>query len=175
MTGAPYRPIDFGVTAVDLRPMAGGTVRVTARTPLGPYPVRNTDRLLHWADRTPGVSYMAKRGADRTWRHLSYAQALASARALGQALLDRGLSAERPLLILSENDLENAQFALAAQYVGVAHAPVSTAYSLISRDFEKLRHIVRLTTPGLVFAASGARYGAAIRAAVPADVEVVVT
>ena len=76
MTGAPYRPIDFGVTAVDLRPMAGGTVRVTARTPLGPYPVRNTDRLLHWADRTPGVSYMAKRGADRTWRHLSYAQAL---------------------------------------------------------------------------------------------------
>ncbi|MBP7659906.1 MAG: feruloyl-CoA synthase [Burkholderiaceae bacterium] len=175
MTGAPYRPIDFGVTAVDLRPMAGATVRVMARTPLGSYPVRNTDRLLHWADRTPHASYMAKRGADRTWRHLSYAQALASARALGQALLDRGLSAERPLLILSENDLENAQLALAAQYVGVAHAPVSTAYSLISRDFEKLRHIVRLTTPGLVFAASGARYGAAIRAAVPPDVEVVVT
>ncbi|MBP8306960.1 MAG: feruloyl-CoA synthase [Burkholderiaceae bacterium] len=175
MSDAPYRPIDFGVTAVDLRPMAGGAVHVTARTPLGSYPARNTDRLLHWADKTPGVSYMAKRGTDRAWRHLSYAQALGGARALGQALLERGLSAERPLLILSENDLENAQLALAAQYVGVAHAPVSTAYSLISRDFEKLRHIVRLTTPGLVFAASGARYGAAIRAAVPSDVEVVVT
>ena len=140
MIEAPYRPIGFGVTEVDLRPMAGGAVRVTARTPLGPYPVRNTDRLLHWARQTPGVSYMARRGADRAWRHLSYAQALDSARSLGQGLLDRGLSAERPLLILSENDLENAQLALAAQYVGVAHAPVSTAYSLISRDFEKLRH-----------------------------------
>ena len=67
MSDAPYRPIDFGVTAVDLRPMAGGAVRVTARTPLGSYPVRNTDRLLLWADKTPGVSYMAKRGADRAW------------------------------------------------------------------------------------------------------------
>ena len=96
MTGAPYRPIDFGVTAVDLRPMAGGTVRVTARTPLGPYPVRNTDRLPHWADRTPGVSYMAKRGADRTWRHLSYAQALASVIAMAPSTAALTISSRIP-------------------------------------------------------------------------------
>ncbi len=175
MSDARYRPLTFGVTGVERETRPDGTQRLRARTALGAYPVRTLDRLNHWADVAGDRTYLAKRGADGQWRRLSYAQARDSARAIGQALLDRELSDERPLLILSENDLEHGQLALAAQWVGVPHAPVSTAYSLVSRDFEKLRHIVRLTTPGLVFAASGSRYGEAIRAAVPADVEVVLT
>jgi acyl-CoA synthetase (AMP-forming)/AMP-acid ligase II len=72
-----------------------------------------------------------------------------------QALLERGLSAERPLAILSGNDLEHALLAFAAQHVGVPYAPISPAYSLISQDFGKLRYIMDLLKPGLVFAASG--------------------
>ena len=85
------------------------------------------------------------------------------------------LSAERPLLILSGNDLEHALLGLAAQYVGAAYAPVSPAYSLVSTDFSKLRDIARLLTPGLVFAADGNAYAAAIDAAIAAEVPVIVT
>jgi feruloyl-CoA synthase len=95
-------------------------------------------------------------------------------RRIGQALLERGLSAERPLAILSGNDLEHALLALAAQHVGVPYAPISPAYSLVSQDFGKLREIVDLITPGLVFAASGSAYGAAIEAAVAPTTEIAV-
>jgi feruloyl-CoA synthase len=96
-------------------------------------------------------------------------------RRLGQALLGRRLSTERPLAILSGNDLEHALLALAALHVGVAYAPISPAYSLVSRDFGKLRVIIDLLTPGLVFAASGRAYEAAIGAAVAPGTELAVT
>ncbi len=95
--------------------------------------------------------------------------------AIGQGLIDRGLSAERPVAILSGNDLEHALLALAAMHVGVPYAPISPAYSVISTDHAKLRFILQLLTPGLVFAAHGERYGTAIAAAVAPEAELVVT
>jgi feruloyl-CoA synthase len=105
-------------------------------------------------------------GSTGDWRHISYAQALDAARSIGQALLDRGLNAERPVVILSENDLEHALLALGCLYAGVPYCPVSPAYSTVSQDYDKLRHVLRTLTPGLVFAADAARYGKAIAAAV---------
>jgi feruloyl-CoA synthase len=49
---------------------------------------------------------------------------------------------------------------------------VSTAYSLVSQDHGKLRHILATTTPGVVYA-SGPEYARAIAATVPADTPVV--
>jgi feruloyl-CoA synthase len=89
-------------------------------------------------------------------------------------LLERNLSAERPIAILSGNDLEHALLGLAANYVGIPYAPISPAYSLISADFGKLRHIINLLTPGLIFACDGALYARAIEAVAPPDVEIVV-
>ena len=98
---------------------------------------------------------------------------LQSARAIGQALLDRGLSAERPVVILSGNDLDHLQLALGAMWAGVPYAPISPAYSLVSSDYGKLRHAIELLTPGLVFVSSDDTFATAIDAVVPADVEVV--
>jgi len=166
---ARYRPVHFARAAVEVRETPDA-VYVHARAPLQPYAARTTDRLLHWAETAPERSYMARKEGG-AWRHLSYRAACESARALGQALLQRGLSAERPVLILSGNDLEHAQLALACQYAGVPYAPVSPAYSLQSVDFGKLRHVVELLQPGLVFACDGDAYAAAIRATVPEDTE----
>ena len=102
------------------------------------------------------------------WRRVSYGEALRGARAIAQALLDRGLSAERPVAILSDNDIEHLLLALGAMLAGVPFAPVSPAYSLVSQDYGKLRHILGMLTPGLVFA-SGPQYGKAIAAVVPAE------
>ena len=67
---------------------------------------------------------------------------LEHARAIAQALLDLGLSAERPVAILSDNDLEHLLTGLGAMLAGVPFAPVSVAYSTVSQDFGKLRHIL---------------------------------
>ncbi len=173
-----YRELKFGVTRVVLRDGASGTRYLRADQPLEPHAARMTDRLLHWAAVAPERTFMARRvrnadGSTGDWRHISYAQALQSARSIGQALLDRGLGPDRPVVVLSENDLEHALIALGCMYVGVPYSPASPAYSTISQDYEKLRHVLGTLTPGLVYAADAARYARAIAAAVPPDVEVV--
>jgi feruloyl-CoA synthase len=141
---------------------------------LGPYPARLTERLARWAREAPARTLVAQRDPDGGWRTLTYAEAFTRVRALAQALLDRKLSPERPLAILSENDVEHLLLTLAALHVGVPCVPISPAYSLLSTDFAKLRYIVGLVTPGLVFAADGGRYAKAIGAAVPPETEVIV-
>jgi feruloyl-CoA synthase len=175
-----YRPLEFGVTRVALRDGPAGVSYVRAEQPLAEHARRLTDRLVHWANTEPDRTFIARRtknadGSTGEWRRISYSEALDSARRIGQALLDRGLDAERPVAILSENDLEHALLALGCLYAGVPYCPVSPAYSTVSQDYEKLRHVLTTLTPGLVFAADSARYGKAIAAAVPAGVEVVLT
>jgi feruloyl-CoA synthase len=112
-------------------------------------------------------------GATGEWEHLTYAQAVTAARRIGQALLQRHLSVDRPVVILSENSLEHGMMALACMMVGIAYCPVSPAYATLSKDFDKLKHILHTLTPGLVMAADAQRYGPAIEACVPKDVDVV--
>jgi len=136
-------------------------------------PKRMTEQLERWAARTPDRPFLAARSG-KGWRKVSYAEALAAARAIGQGLLDRGLSAERPVLILSGNGIEHALLSLACLHVGVPFVPISTAYSLVSSDFGRLRGIVELVRPGLVFADDGDRYAAALRACTPEYAEIAV-
>jgi acyl-CoA synthetase (AMP-forming)/AMP-acid ligase II len=109
------------------------------------------------------------------WRKLTYAEGFDRVRALGQALLERGVSVERPLAILSDNDIEHALLAAAALHVGVPFAAISPAYSLVAKDFFRLRHVIDILTPGLVFAADGTRFSDAIRAAIPERTPLLVT
>ncbi|MBK7549992.1 MAG: feruloyl-CoA synthase [Rhodoferax sp.] len=174
-TSASFRPFEFGVTRARHR-QHGGHTYLQADQALDAYPQRMTDRLVHWAHATPERTLYARRdpALGGEWRHLSFAQALEAARCIGQALLDRGLSAERPLVILSENSLEHAMLALGAMYAGVPFCAVSPAYSLISQDFDKLRHVLDTLTPGLVYADDWKRYGRAIEAVVPVGTEVAI-
>ncbi len=138
---------------------------------------------MHWAKAAPDRVFMAERpsyppplageGREGPWRTITYAQMLDRVRRIGAALLTRNLSADRPIVILSGNDLEHALLGLAANYVGIPYAPVSPAYSLISSDFGKLKHIVDLLTPGLVYACN-AQYERALQSAVPRETEVII-
>jgi feruloyl-CoA synthase len=174
-----YRPLKFGVTRITLRDGAPGVEYVQADLPLQPYAARITDRFVHWAQTAPQRSFMARReplpdGRTGGWQHLSYARALQAARSIAQALLNRGLSAERPVAILSENSIEHALMALGCIYAGVPYCSVSPAYSTVSQDYDKLRHVLATLTPGLVFATDAARYGRAIAATVAAGTEVAI-
>ena len=137
---------------------ADGTIYVRSPRPLASYPVRLTDRLEYWALHAPERVFLAQRAAIGDWRHLTYAETLKRVRSIAQALLNRGLSAETPIAILSGNSIEHALLALAAMYVGVLHAPVSPAYSLACSDFTTLRYLLHRLDPALVFAADGAAF-----------------
>jgi feruloyl-CoA synthase len=180
MTAAKYRPLKFGVTRATLRDGDTGVHYLRADQELQPFPERLTDRLVHWAKERPDQTLFARRvknadGSTGDWQHITFAQALDAARRIGQGLLNRGLSAERPVLILSENDLEHALLALGCLYAGVAYCPTSPAYSLISQDFDKLHHVVKTLTPGLVFASDALRYSRAMLATLGDDVELLTT
>lgn len=175
MSHHPHRQVNYGRADTEFTRLVDGTVLMRSPEQLSAYPDKLTEKIDHWARAAPQRTFMAQRDSKGEWRRLSYADLQRDVRAIGQALLDRGLSAERPVAILSDNDLEHVLLALAAQYVGVPSAAISPAYSLVSSDHAKLKHVLGLLKPGLVFAADGARYAAAINAAVPADVEVVVT
>lgn len=180
MNAPKFRPLTFGVTRVVLTEGAKGTRYMRAEQDLQDYPQRITDRFLHWTKTCPERTWIARRekladGISGEWRHISYREAWAAARNIAQGLLNRGLSVERPVLILSENDLEHALLALGCLIAGVPFVPTSPPYSLVSQDFEKLKHVIKTVTPGLVFAADATRYGKAIRAAVATDTELVLT
>jgi feruloyl-CoA synthase len=163
------RNVPLGPLPSTLTRREDGTMIVRTTAPLGEYPKRATERLVHWAECAPERPMLAWRGPGSTsdgWETLTYGEALAAVRRIGQALLDRRLSAERPVAILSGNDREHALLSLAAQHVGVAVTPVSPAYSVASRDFAMLKHATRLLTPGLVFAAAGAAYDRSIEGGV---------
>ncbi|WP_028217081.1 feruloyl-CoA synthase [Paraburkholderia oxyphila] len=170
---AGYRRVATG-SAAPLIERHGESWYLRSSEPLGAYPGRLTDRLVSGAQAHPERWLVARRGADGHWIGISYAQMLERARSIGQALLDRGLSAERPVAILSGNDLEHLQLAFGAMWAGVPFVPVSPAYSLVSSDFGKLKHVLQLLNPGLVFAADGPAFARALDAAVAHDVERVV-
>ena len=177
MSSPKFRPLRFGVTRVTLKDGVPGTHYLKADQELQAYPDRLTDRFQHWATNKPNQTLFARRVklADGTlgdWRHVTYAQAWATARNIAQALINRGLNAERPVVILSENSLEHALLALGCMVAGVPFVPTSPPYSLISQDYDKLKHVLRTVTPGMVFA-SDTRYAKAIAATVSSDMEIV--
>src|SRR6185295_4849048 len=142
----------FAPAEVDLEKRADGTLILRSPQKLGPYSRCVTEWLMQWSDRDPARLFLAERKGD-AWRRISYREAYGAVRRIGQALLDRGLGAEKPVAILSDNGIDHALLALGAMHVGVAAVPVSPAYSLMSKDFGKLKAIFVLVKPGLVYAA----------------------
>jgi feruloyl-CoA synthase len=157
-----------------MRRLADGSIMVQPDEALRAYPTVLTDRLNQWATRFPDRICIAKRDARGEWIRLTYAQVFDSVRGIGQALLNRRLSADRPIAILSENDLEHFLLMCAAMHVGIPIAPISPSYSLLSKDFNRVRHALNLVTPGLIFASNGTRYRSAIEATIADDTELVV-
>jgi feruloyl-CoA synthase len=172
---APLRVVRLGKFDIAVERRPDGALLVRPTNALGPYPKTITAWLDHWADKAPDRAFLVERDATGAWRAMTYAEVLCEVRRIGAALLRRDLSPDRPVAILSGNDIDHALLALAAMYVGIPYAPISPAYSLLSSDFGKLRTIMRLVTPGLVFANDGTPFSRAIEAVVPRDVEVMVS
>ncbi|RXT50977.1 feruloyl-CoA synthase [Bradyrhizobium betae] len=169
---SPLRPISFGDPVVDIDRRDDGTIYLRPKQSLGDYPVRITDRLHHWATTTPDRVFMAQREGGRGWRKITYAELLTASRHIASSLIQRGLSAERPVVILSGNSIDHALLAFGAFYAGVPFCPVSPAYSLVSKDYGKLSYLMKLLTPGLVFAEDADKFADALATNVSLGTEI---
>ncbi len=172
---APLRPVRLGALDPILERSGDGVIHIRAKQVLPPYYAKLSEPLQHWAKVAPERVFLAQRDAQDRWRVLSYGEVLARVKRIGAALLRRGLSAERPIAIISGNDIEHALLGLAAMHVGIPYAPISPAYSLLSNDFGKLRAIIELLTPGMVFTNDGGPFARALYQTVPDEIELVVT
>jgi len=171
-SNAPLRPISFSDPAVAIERRDDGTIYLRPKRPLGEYPKRLTDRLHHWASAEPNRVFMAERELSGGWRQISYAQLLTASRHIASALPSRGLSAERPVVILSGNSIDHALVAFGALYAGIPFCPVSPAYSLVSKDYGKLAYLMKLLTPGLVFVDDAGKFADALETNVSLGTEI---
>src|SRR5215217_7852887 len=168
---APHRPITFAPARARRATDPNGVVRVSCPEPLAPY-APSLARLFRAAvEAQPTRTFLQERTGDG-WRKLSYEQARHSVDAVAAALIERGLSAQRPVMILSANSIDHALLMLAGYTAGVPLAPISVAYSLQSQDFAKLKHIAELLEPGLVYVADTGPFAKAL-AAIGSGAEIV--
>jgi feruloyl-CoA synthase len=168
------RPVRMGDTRVSMSKKDNGTIYIRSTETPDDYPRAITDKLDHWAQQTPDHLFLADRDKTGGWQKRSFLETRNEVRSLAQYLIEQDLSEDRPVLILSGNSLEHGLLALASMYAGIPYAPVSPAYSLVSSDFAKLRHICDLLNPGLIFVDDGAKYAKALAAVMPKDARLLV-
>jgi feruloyl-CoA synthase len=154
----------FAAPQVRLSRREDGAILLSSPQPLQAYPRCVGADLEHWADKAPQRLFLAERGADGAWRELRYGEARQQVRRIAASLLRMALPEGRPVAVLSDNGIEHALLMLACLHVGIPYAALSPAYSLMSRDHAKLRALVSRLQPGLLYAASAQRYGAALAA-----------
>ncbi len=157
---------------VEVEHLAGGGMILRSPQPLLPYPQHLGEVLRSRAHECPERIFLAER-VDGGWREVTYAEALLKAEAIGQSLSERELGLERPLMILSGNSVDHGLVMLGALLAGVPLAPTSPAYSLLSQDHGKLRHVFEVVTPGMLFVEEPDPYAQALASLDLSGVEVV--
>jgi feruloyl-CoA synthase len=171
-TVADLIPIKFLPARVDVERRSDGTLVVRSPEPLRPYARCVGEYLERWAAEKPDNVFLAERRGD-AWRKITWKETLRQVYAIATAFLSQRVSVEHPVAVLSDNSIDHALMALAAMHIGVPIAPVSSAYSLMSRDFAKLRMIVSLIEPGLVFVDQPERFERALASIAHHDFELV--
>ncbi len=161
----PFLEIDTIGHAIRKNDAENGVSYITSNTALISGPVRITERLSKWAEEQPETVFLGQRDATGQWNTVRYAEAFAKVQALAQFLLHSGVSANKPLVILSGNSIAHGLIGLAALHIGVPYSPISTSYSTKSTDFAKLKHCIDLLTPSLIFVEDGMAFEEAIKAA----------
>jgi feruloyl-CoA synthase len=166
----------FAMPAIAAERRADGSILLRSTTPLQPAARCVGDWLEHWAGQAPERIFLGERSnVDAPWTTVTYKDALRQVRGTGAWILSQGMSAERPLVILSDNSIEHALFALGAMHVGVPVASISPAYSLMSKDFDKLKSMITLLDPGAIYVSGLTAFAPALAAIKPLHAAAIVS
>lgn len=159
----PFIPVPFIDRNIDIETRDDGVLIVKNATPLRPLEKHLPALFRRAAERNPDRTWLAKRPApDADWRRVSYAQARRAIDGLTEALLELN-AAGQSLMILSGNSIEHGLISMAAMQARMPVAPIAPPYSLRSKDFLKLRGIIDLLEPAVVFVQDLAQFEQAVR------------
>lgn len=162
---APFR--DTGFLPVDLEVVRrdDGTVLIRSRIPLQQHEPCLPRVLARHAQTLAEKPFLVQRqGPARQWAAHSYAATKRDTDAIAQWLLNQGIGRERPILLLSGNSIAHALVKFGGMAAGVPACPVSANYGLMEGAFDRLRHVVQLVRPGVVFVENAAPFAKALRA-----------
>jgi feruloyl-CoA synthase len=173
----PFRKVNFVPPRLHVERRDDGSIILRNDNPMDPPPRNIIEPLRQWAEEKPDGVWLGERDRGGGWRHLTFGETNLRVNAIAQALIDRGMHPGGPhhgaLMILSGNSIEHALMTYGAIAAGVPVAPVSRAYSLMSADYAKLKHVFSLMKPRMIFVQDGALYGPALGALALDGVEIV--
>jgi feruloyl-CoA synthase len=148
----PFRQTDFLPVDLAVERRSDGAIVLRSRIPLREFEPCLPRVLAAQAARLGNKPYLVQRqGPQREWTPHSYTQTKRDTDAIAQWLLDRGIARDRPILLLSGNSICHALVKLGGMAAGVPACPVSANYGLMDANFTRLRHVVQLTRPGVIF------------------------
>ncbi|WP_375784894.1 AMP-binding protein [Bradyrhizobium sp. Pha-3] len=160
-----FRKIEWLKRDIAVERRGDGVIILKSRIPLRPYDKHIPASLAKWAREAPERIWLAQRTDKRRgWRMLSYGEAKCTVDGLTQGLLNLGLDEGRPVAILSGNSIEHALMTQAAMQARLPAAPVSPAYSLMSRDHQNLKYLFSLIQPAVVMVQDGPAFERALKA-----------
>ncbi|MGE5145496.1 MAG: feruloyl-CoA synthase [Candidatus Eiseniibacteriota bacterium] len=165
-TKPPFAKLDLATPGVQVDRRPDGCIILRSNQALEAYPKTVGAMLRANAAKFPERPFLAERtgGPGSPWRTLRYGEFADQVHRLAQAFHDLGLTADRPVMLLSDNAIDHALVQVAAMEIGAPAAPISPAYSLMSQDHGKLKYIFDLLKPGLVYAADGMKFQSALKA-----------
>lgn len=166
------RTRDYQKHAVLREDRPDGSILLRSAHALTPSVDRTGDWLLKWSGAAPDRVFIAERSG-AGWREETYRSVLDQVRAVGAALLARGMGAETPILVMSGNGVDHGILALAAQYVGVPIVPVAEQYALVHGAHGRLREVIRLIRPKMAYVADADRFEEALKLEELSSVEIV--
>jgi feruloyl-CoA synthase len=174
MAKAPFRQTFFPPADMSVERRADGTLIIEPVAELAPFVPNFPAQLADGAGRHPDQLCIAERaGPGGPWVRHTYGQFKRAADAVTQWLLARSLPAGRSLLILSGNSVAHAVVKFGGMAAGIPVCPVSANYSLMPGDFGRLRHVVSLVRPAVVFAEQTSTFKRALETVDFGDAEIV--
>ncbi len=167
--------LNFAPPLVEREDLTDGAFILRSPVALAAYPATMCAHLERWAKEQPDKTFLAERANDGSWRELSYGAARQQARAIAQSLLNRGISSDRPIMIISDNSIDHGLLVLGAYYAGIPTSAISPPYALASTDYGKLKHVFGVLKPSMIYVSDGTKFENALAALELNDGELVVS
>lgn len=161
---APFKKTLFPSAAMRIERRSDGCILVNPELPLAGY-LSNLPKVLDQrAALHPQKTYLAERcgGKNSPWTHASYEEIHTRSQAFAAWLLARHIDKSRSVLILSGNSIAHAVIKYGAMAARIPACPVSVNYALMGGDYGRLKHVIQLVKPAVVFAEQTTLYKKAL-------------
>ncbi len=158
----PFRKVSFPSAEMNVTTQPDGSLLVTPKAELAEFVPNLPLVLSRQATARPKQAYLKQRGSDGEWVSISYADTFERSSAVASWLLSLNLKDQRPMLILSGNSIHHAVFKYGAMAAQIPVCPVSINYALMGGDYGRLKHVLKLLSPAVIFAEQTDLYSAAL-------------